>query len=100
MVQTMSPVSTRRTPRPPRPRIAGTWYVVRDTQGALRHTGPTRKMAVAPYQATIPKKIKRQATHYGSAVPMRRTTLWQFLLRRGWRCERELRPDPSASRVP
>lgn len=90
-----------RTKRAPRPRVAGTWYVVRDTRGVLRHTGITRKRAVAPYDTPLPKKLKTatNAGHYGAVVPLRRTTLWQFLVRRGWTCVREARPTttPHAS---
>lgn len=89
--------------RPPRvpmaPRRSGTWYVVRDAKGELRHTGRTKRQAMAPYLGHLTRsEVKGRLGVAPTAFQLRKSTLWRFLHRHGWRCTREYRdlPVPAA----
>lgn len=80
-------------PRPRYPRKRGTCYVVRDAQGAVRHTGRTKAEALAPYIGAVTKTERRGRPPADFEAPaLRKSRLWLFLYRHGWRCTCETRP--------
>jgi hypothetical protein len=84
-----------------RPRKAGTWYVVRDAKGELRHTGRTRGDALAPYTGAVTRREVKGRTRAvpDDVVSIRKSRLWLFLYRHGWRCALETRP-PATPHAP
>lgn len=88
---------------PMAPRRAGTWYVVRDARGVIHHTGRTKRAAMAPYLGHLTRsEVKGRVWIAANAYQIRKSTLWRFLHRHGWRCTREYRdlPVPAVSCPP
>jgi hypothetical protein len=69
----------------PRARKAGTWYVVRDARGEIRHTGRTKRDALAPYIGSLTKtEVKgRRRGVMPDAPTLRKSRVWLFLFRHG-----------------
>ncbi len=85
-------------PKPTHRRRAGEWFVVRDASGGARHTGRTKAAAIAPYRGAVTKSVVY--SNGLDAAPLRKSRLWQFLYRRGWRCLREVKPVTKAGPAP
>ncbi|WP_461411719.1 hypothetical protein [Gemmatimonas sp.] len=74
---------------------------MRDATGTIRHTGRTKREAMAPYLGHLTRsEVKGRALVAASSYQLRKSTLWRFLHRHGWRCTREYRdvPIPAAHR--
>lgn len=92
MTETLTGLATDTPPAPPR-RLrpnAKTCFVVRDARGVVRFTGRTKAKALAPYRGAVAKSVVYNSG--ASVAPLRKSTLWQFLYRRGWRCALEPKP--------
>lgn len=69
-------------------RRAGRQYAVRDATGALRHTGTTKRAALAPYKGRVLRAQRERRD--SKPMTVKRQTLWRYLIRRGWTCTLEV----------
>jgi hypothetical protein len=73
-------------------------YVVRDAAGKVRHTGFTKRDALAPFKGVVARAQRPRRD--GKPMTLKKHTLWLYLFRRGWTCTRELTPrERSAPRT-
>jgi hypothetical protein len=62
---------------------------VRDSAGHVRHTGVTKRDALAPFKGVVLRAQRPRRD--GKPMTMKKHLLWLYLFRRGWTCAREMR---------